>query len=177
MQSICVFLSTGKLNPSKNSSVAGIPPVVLVPDLKDLSPSLHLGACGMPGVTAHRGFLDLCQPKKGEMALVNAAAGAVGSLVGQVYWSSTNYLTIFWTLFAFFFHLYIGMYLQLQSWQTLSENLARASALKVGNTGSHNLGITLFSCLFYFSLFSLLLSRLPRLRGARQLGMQDQMRR
>ena len=34
--------------------------------------------------TAYFGFLQLCQPKKGETVVVNAAAGAVGSLVGQI---------------------------------------------------------------------------------------------
>jgi prostaglandin reductase 1 len=43
-----------------------------------------LGACGMPGNTAYFGFLELCQPKSGETVVVNGAAGAVGSLVGQI---------------------------------------------------------------------------------------------
>nr|CAI5853593.1 unnamed protein product [Callosobruchus analis] len=34
--------------------------------------------------TAYFGFLELCQPKKGEMVFVTGAAGAVGSLVGQI---------------------------------------------------------------------------------------------
>ncbi|CAG0893161.1 unnamed protein product [Darwinula stevensoni] len=34
--------------------------------------------------SAYFGFLELCQPKKGETVVVNAAAGAVGSLVGQI---------------------------------------------------------------------------------------------
>jgi NADPH:quinone reductase len=38
----------------------------------------------MPGMTAYFGFLDLCQPKEGETAVVSGAAGAVGSLVGQI---------------------------------------------------------------------------------------------
>lgn len=35
-------------------------------------------------VTAHFGFLDICQPKSGETVVVSGAAGAVGSLVGQI---------------------------------------------------------------------------------------------
>ena len=34
--------------------------------------------------TAYFGFLDICQPKGGETLVVNAAAGAVGSAVGQI---------------------------------------------------------------------------------------------
>ena len=34
--------------------------------------------------TAYFGFLELCQPKSGETLVVNGAAGAVGSLVGQI---------------------------------------------------------------------------------------------
>ena len=34
--------------------------------------------------TAYFGFLDICKPKAGETLVVNTAAGAVGSLVGQI---------------------------------------------------------------------------------------------
>ena len=34
--------------------------------------------------TAYFGVLELLQPKEGETLLVNGAAGAVGSLVGQI---------------------------------------------------------------------------------------------
>lgn len=46
--------------------------------------SAHLGVCGMPGVTAWIGLLDIGQPKPGETVLVSSAAGAVGSVVGQL---------------------------------------------------------------------------------------------
>lgn len=35
-------------------------------------------------LTAYFGLLNLCQPKEGETVLVNAASGAVGSVVGQL---------------------------------------------------------------------------------------------
>ena len=54
------------------------------PDTLGVSNSLLLGACGMPGNTAYFGLLELCEPKKGETVVVNGAAGAVGSLVGQI---------------------------------------------------------------------------------------------
>uniref|UniRef100_A0A6I8SCD6 Prostaglandin reductase 1 n=1 Tax=Xenopus tropicalis TaxID=8364 RepID=A0A6I8SCD6_XENTR len=50
----------------------------------NLPRSLALGAVGMPGVTAYYGLLEICKPKEGDVLLVNAAAGAVGSLVGQI---------------------------------------------------------------------------------------------
>lgn len=46
--------------------------------------SAHLGVVGMPGVTAYIGLLDIGQPKPGETVVVSAAAGAVGSVVGQL---------------------------------------------------------------------------------------------
>ncbi|KAG8455041.1 hypothetical protein GDO86_001313 [Hymenochirus boettgeri] len=46
--------------------------------------SLALGAVGMPGLTAYFGLLEICKPKEGDIVMVNSAAGAVGSLVGQI---------------------------------------------------------------------------------------------
>ncbi|MBO6904037.1 MAG: NADP-dependent oxidoreductase [Parvibaculum sp.] len=43
-----------------------------------------LGACGMTGLTAYFGLLELGRPKPGDTVLVSAAAGAVGSVVGQI---------------------------------------------------------------------------------------------
>ncbi|KAL8613047.1 hypothetical protein ACOMHN_008816 [Nucella lapillus] len=56
-----------------------------LPDLGDsLSCSLCLGCLGMPGLTAYFGLLDRGQAKPGEVVLVSGAAGAVGSVVGQI---------------------------------------------------------------------------------------------
>jgi NADPH-dependent curcumin reductase len=44
----------------------------------------YLGALGMPGVTAYFGLLDVGTPKEGETVVVSGAAGAVGSVVGQI---------------------------------------------------------------------------------------------
>lgn len=38
----------------------------------------------MPGNTARFGFLEICQPKEGEVVVVTGAGGAVGSIVGQI---------------------------------------------------------------------------------------------
>jgi len=54
-----------------------------MPDMKGLPDSYALGSIGMPGNTANFG-LRLCEPKKGDVLVVSAAAGAVGSIVGQI---------------------------------------------------------------------------------------------
>ncbi len=46
--------------------------------------STALGVLGMPGMTAYTGLLNIGQPKPGETLVVAAAAGPVGSLVGQI---------------------------------------------------------------------------------------------
>ena len=46
--------------------------------------STALGVLGMPGLTAYFGLLDIAQPKAGETLVVSGAAGAVGSIVGQI---------------------------------------------------------------------------------------------
>jgi len=46
--------------------------------------SAHLGLLGHIGLTAWVGLLQIGQPKEGETLVVSAAAGAVGSLVGQI---------------------------------------------------------------------------------------------
>ncbi|KAM9367451.1 prostaglandin reductase 1 [Phaethornis superciliosus] len=51
---------------------------------ESLPKSLALGTIGMPGLTAYFGLLKVCKVKPGDTVLVNAAAGAVGSVVGQI---------------------------------------------------------------------------------------------
>jgi NADPH-dependent curcumin reductase CurA len=43
-----------------------------------------LGALGFTGLTAYFGLLDIGQPRAGETVVVSAAAGATGSVVGQI---------------------------------------------------------------------------------------------
>ena len=51
----------------------------------DLAPiSTALGVLGMPGRTAYFGTLDVAEVRPGDTVLVTAAAGAVGSVVGQL---------------------------------------------------------------------------------------------
>jgi len=45
---------------------------------------VYLGALGMPGLTAYFGLLDIGSAEEGETVVVSGAAGAVGSVVGQI---------------------------------------------------------------------------------------------
>jgi hypothetical protein len=49
-----------------------------------LSPSVYLGVLGMPTLTAYVGLLDIAALKPGEVVFVSGAAGAVGSMAGQI---------------------------------------------------------------------------------------------
>ncbi|MBF9254661.1 NADP-dependent oxidoreductase [Pontibacter sp. 172403-2] len=52
---------------------------------KQVAPlSYHLGILGMPGLTAYCGLLFIGEPKEGETVVVSGAAGAVGTVVGQI---------------------------------------------------------------------------------------------
>jgi NADPH-dependent curcumin reductase CurA len=55
------------------------------PARTDLAPaSAFLGALGMTGLTAYAGLLKVAEFKAGDAVFVSGAAGAVGSLVGQI---------------------------------------------------------------------------------------------
>ena len=49
-----------------------------------LSPTVMLGALGMTGLTAYWGITDIGKVQEGETVVVDGAAGAVGSVAGQV---------------------------------------------------------------------------------------------
>ena len=44
----------------------------------------YLGALGLTGLTAYFGLLDVGRPREGETVVVSGAAGAVGSVAGQI---------------------------------------------------------------------------------------------
>lgn len=48
------------------------------------SESIPTSLCSFLSLTAYFGLLDICGVKGGETVMVNAAAGAVGSVVGQI---------------------------------------------------------------------------------------------
>ena len=45
---------------------------------------VYLGVLGLPGMTAYFGLLDIGRPEPGQTVVVSGAAGAVGSVVGQI---------------------------------------------------------------------------------------------
>ncbi|KAM6473153.1 prostaglandin reductase 1 isoform 1-T3 [Liasis olivaceus] len=51
---------------------------------RNLPRSLALGTIGMPGLTAYFGLTEILKIKPGETILINSAAGAVGSVAGQI---------------------------------------------------------------------------------------------
>ena len=61
---------------AKGKELQRIPP--------DLPLLLPMGPLGMTGLTAYFGLLDIGRPKEGETVLVSGAAGAVGSITGQI---------------------------------------------------------------------------------------------
>lgn len=67
-----------------NAPVIGIMnKIIKVPDLKGLPISYAIGAVGMIGATAYLGFLDT-RPRPGDTVVVTAAAGGIGTIVGQI---------------------------------------------------------------------------------------------
>ena len=49
-----------------------------------VAPELMLSALGGTGLTAYFGMLDIGQPQKGDVVVVSGAAGATGSVAGQI---------------------------------------------------------------------------------------------
>jgi hypothetical protein len=55
-----------------------------VKGIEGIPPPAMLSVLGGTGLTAYFGLLDVGQPKKGQTVVVSAAAGGVGSIVGQI---------------------------------------------------------------------------------------------
>jgi NADPH-dependent curcumin reductase CurA len=55
-----------------------------VPAIQGQSPSVYLGVLGMPALTAYVGLLDIAAMRPGDVVFVSGAAGAVGSVAGQI---------------------------------------------------------------------------------------------
>ncbi|WP_139492348.1 NADP-dependent oxidoreductase [Brevibacillus dissolubilis] len=70
------YLGWAEYNITKGEGVHKIPPYAPI--------TTALGVLGMPGLTAYFGLLDIGQPKEGETVVVSGAAGAVGTVVGQI---------------------------------------------------------------------------------------------
>ena len=56
----------------------------VVPELPGVPLSAYLGVLGMTALTAYVGLLDIAALKQGDTVFVSGAAGAVGSMVGQI---------------------------------------------------------------------------------------------
>ncbi len=55
-----------------------------LPARRDLPLPAYMSVLGMTGATAYFGLLEIGKPQAGETLVVSAAAGAVGSIVGQI---------------------------------------------------------------------------------------------
>lgn len=73
---------TGGLGVQTFSVVDGRGLIKIDQSLADLPKWLSM--LGMTGMTAYFGLLDICNPKPDETVLISGAAGAVGSIVGQI---------------------------------------------------------------------------------------------
>jgi len=62
----------------KRGSFQKVPPVPFISD------TAFLGVLGINGVTAYFGMTEIGKPQKGETLVVSAAAGATGSIAGQI---------------------------------------------------------------------------------------------
>jgi NADPH-dependent curcumin reductase CurA len=58
--------------------------LVTLPNNPSIPLTAHCGLFGHIGLTAYFGLLDVGRPREGDTLVVSAAAGAVGSLVGQI---------------------------------------------------------------------------------------------
>lgn len=76
-------LVTGQL-PWQEYSVVSPSKVEKIEADKNLSPTEYLGSLGLTGLTAYFGLLDIGKPKSGETVVISGAAGAVGSIAGQI---------------------------------------------------------------------------------------------
>lgn len=59
-------------------------PAVRLPRIPRVKPQTMMSALGITGLSGYFGMLDIGRPKRGETVVVSAAAGAVGSIAGQI---------------------------------------------------------------------------------------------
>jgi NADPH-dependent curcumin reductase CurA len=77
-------LVQGLIGWTENFIASDAAPLQRVPVIDGVSPSFYLGVLGMTGLTAWVGMREIGKPREGETVVVSAAAGAVGSVAGQI---------------------------------------------------------------------------------------------
>lgn len=77
------FVVFNNKNNNKIKSAEYIPPYIIEP-IENIPLSARLGILGLTGLSAYFGLFELCSPKENETIVVSGAAGAVGSIVGQI---------------------------------------------------------------------------------------------
>jgi NADPH-dependent curcumin reductase CurA len=77
-------LVQGLIGWTENFVASDAAPLQRVPVAEGVSPSFYLGVLGMTGLTAWVGIKEIGKPKAGETVVISAAAGAVGSVAGQL---------------------------------------------------------------------------------------------
>jgi NADPH-dependent curcumin reductase CurA len=65
-------------------TIAAADAVFAVPQIPGVPLTAFMSVLGGTGLTAYFGLMDIGQPKPGETVVVSAAAGAVGSIAGQI---------------------------------------------------------------------------------------------
>ena len=75
-------LVLGNLHWAEYTTMAGSELTPIDPDRGPLT--AYLGVLGMPGITAYFGVREVANPRAGETFVITGAAGAVGSVAGQV---------------------------------------------------------------------------------------------
>ena len=73
---------TGELHWADYTTAPGTELTRVDPDRAPIT--TYLGVLGMPGTTAYFGVTEVAQPRAGETFVVTGAAGAVGSVAGQI---------------------------------------------------------------------------------------------
>src|SRR5262245_23977510 len=78
----CVTGGFGWQDYAATSGKGGLMPATKI--AKDMSLTMPLGVLGITGLTAYFGLLDIGKPQAGETVVVSGAAGATGSIAGQI---------------------------------------------------------------------------------------------
>lgn len=77
------LINTGLSTWSMYNDIPGDMASVL-PSIPGVPLTAYMGPLGATGMTAYFGLMDIGKPKEGDTLVVSAAAGAVGSMVGQI---------------------------------------------------------------------------------------------